>query len=149
MTPCLPITAIAYHIVFSTKDRAPVLHSAGRPYLFRYLTGIIRNRQGHLYRINGVQDHLHMLTSVHPTVTLADVIKDLKTGSARWINRIFKGFSYWPEGYGAFTCSSNDLDGLIEYSKGQEEHDRRTSFEEEYRKLLREAGINFEERHLF
>jgi putative transposase len=144
-------TAIAYHIVFSTKDRAPVLHSGGRPDLFRYMTGIIRNRQGHLYRINGVQDHLHMLTSVHPTVTLADVIKDLKTGSTRWIkqNGIFKGFSYWQEGYGAFTCSYNDLDGLIEYIKSQEEHHRRTSFEEEYRKLLREAGIDFEERHLF
>jgi putative transposase len=145
-------TAIAYHIVFSTKDRAPVLFPLNRRSdLFRYIWGIIRNRDGHLYRINGVKDHLHILTSLHPTVSLADLVKDIKTGSARWIkqNRVFRGFSHWQEGYGAFTCSRQDLSGLIEYIKRQEEHHRKTTFEEEYRKLLADAGIEFDERYLF
>ncbi len=89
-------TAVAYHIVFSTKDRAPVLlRPDGRSDLFRYIRGIIENRDGHLYRINGVKDHLHILTSLHPTVSLADFVKDIKTGSARWIkqNRVFPGLS--------------------------------------------------------
>ncbi|MGH9453258.1 MAG: transposase, partial [Terriglobia bacterium] len=105
---------------------------------------------GHLYRINGAEDHLHILTAVHPTVGLADFVKDIKTGSARWIkqNAVFKGFSHWQEGYAAFTCSRNDLGGLIEYIKGQEEHHRKTTFQEEYRKLLVEAGIEFDERYL-
>lgn len=144
-------TAIAYHIVFSTKDRASVLHSGRRPDLFRYITGIVRNREGHLYRINGVEDHIHILTSIHPTVILAMLVKDMKTGSARWIkeNHVFKGFSHWQEGYGAFTCCRHHIDTLIEYIKKQEEHHRKTSFEQEYRNLLAEAEIDFDERYLW
>ncbi len=143
-------TAVSYHIVFSTKDRVPVLQRDSRPDLFRYIWGIIRNRQGHLYRINGVQDHVHILSSLHPAVCLADFIKDIKTGWARWIKQkaVFKRFSHWQEGYAAFTCARRDRDGLIEYIKRQEEHHRRITFEQEYRKLLVEAGIEFDERYL-
>jgi putative transposase len=143
--------AITYHIVFSTKDRAPVLHPDRRPDLFRYIWGIISNRQSHLFRLNGVEDHLHILTSLHPTVPLADFVKEIKTGSARWIkqNGVFKRFSHWQEGYAAFTCARHDRDRLIEYIKRQEEHHRKTTFQEEYRKLLVEAGIEFDERYLF
>jgi putative transposase len=143
-------TAIAYHIVFSTKNRVPVLEREGRPDLFPYIWGIIQNRRGHLYRINGVEDHLHLLTSLHPTVCLADFVKEIKTGSAKWIKEkpVFRGFSHWQEGYGAFTCSKGDIDGLIEYIKRQEEHHRRMTFEEEYRKLLMEAGVRFDERYM-
>jgi REP element-mobilizing transposase RayT len=143
-------TQICYHIVFSTKDRQPTLRADRREDLLRYIWGIIKNRHGHLYRINGVEDHLHILSSLHPTVCLADFVKDIKTGSALWIkdNSVFKGFSHWQEGYGAFTCSRRDIDDLIEYIKRQEEHHRRTSFVEEYRKLLQEAGIEFDERYM-
>ena len=143
-------TAIHYHIVFSTKNRAPVLKRERRDDLFRYISGIIKNRHGHLYRINGVEDHLHILSGLHPTVPLADFVKEIKTGSALWIkqNAVFKRFSHWQDGYAAFTCSRRDLDGLIEYIKGQEEHHRRTTFAEEYRKLLVEAGIEFDERYM-
>jgi REP-associated tyrosine transposase len=143
-------TAISYHIVFSTKNREPVLQRDRREDLFRYIWGIIKNRQGHLYRINGVEDHLHILSSLHPTVCLADFVKDIKTGSALWIKEhsVFVRFSHWQEGYAAFTCSRGDLDHLTEYIKGQEEHHRKTTFEEEYRKLLQEAGIRLDERYM-
>ena len=123
-------TAISYHIVFSTKDRAPVLTQDRREDLFRYISGIIKNRSGHLYRINGVGDHIHILTSLHPTVTLADFVKEIKTGSARWIkeNSVFRNFSHWQEGYGAFTCSQGEIAGLIEYIKEQEQHHRKMPF---------------------
>ena len=144
-------TAISYHIVFSTKNRTPVLTRERRDDLFRYMWGIIKNRHGHLYRINGVEDHVHILSSLHPTVSLADFVKEVKTGSALWIkdNSVFKGFSHWQEGYAAFTCSRRDIDGLIGYIKRQEEHHRNTTFEEEYRKLLLEAGVEFDARYLF
>jgi putative transposase len=108
--------AVSYHIVFSTKDREPVLRHDRRADLFRYIWGIINKREGHLYRINGVQDHLHILTSLHPTRCLADFVKDIKTGCARWIKQdvVFKGFSHWQEGYAAFTCARHDHDRLIE-----------------------------------
>ena len=143
-------TAISYHIVFSTKDRAPVLNRDRREELFRYIWGIIKNRRGHLYRINGVEDHVHILTSLHPTVSLADFVKDIKTGSAHWIkqNFVFKKFSHWQEGYAAFTCSKQEIAGLVEYINGQERHHRKLKFEEEYRKLLLEAGVKFDERYM-
>ena len=143
-------TAISYHIVFSTKNRTPVLKRDRREDLFRYIWGIVKNRHSHLYRINGVEDHLHILTSLQPTVSLADLVKDVKTGSALWIkdNSVFKSFSHWQKGYAAFTCAKRDIDDLIEYIKGQEEHHRKTTFEDEYRKLLLDAGIQFDERYM-
>ncbi len=105
-------TAISYHIVFSTKDRRPVLRRDRREDLFRYLWGIIKNRPSHLDRIKGVEDHLHILSSLYPSVSLADFVKDVKTGSALGIkqNSVFKRFSHWQEGYAAFTCSQRDID---------------------------------------
>jgi REP element-mobilizing transposase RayT len=143
-------TAICYHIVFSTKDRIPALTHDRREDLFRYISGIIRNRQSHLYLINGVEDHLHILTSLHPTIRLADFVKEIKAGSTHWIKdkTIFKKFSNWQEGYGAFTCSQREIDGLTEYIKDQEQHHRKVDFKEEYRKLLIESGIEFDERYL-
>ena len=143
-------TAIAYHIVFSTKGREPVLQADRREDLFRYIGGILNNRQSHLHRVNGVEDHLHILTSLHPTVCLADLVKDIKTGTSHWIkdHSVLPKFSHWQDGYAAFTHSKPEIGRLIEYISGQEEHQRRTTFVEEYRKLLAEAGIDFDERYL-
>jgi len=143
-------TQIIYHIVFSTKDREPVLAVERRRDLFAYVWGILKNNQCHLYRLNGVADHLHILTSLHPSVALANLIKDIKIASSAWIkdNNVFPGFSHWQDGYGAFTHSKNEKDTLIEYIKNQEEHHRTETFAEEYRRLLIEAGIEFDERYL-
>jgi len=143
-------TQICYHVVFSTKDRQPILRADRREDLFRYIWGILKNRESHLYRINGTEDHVHILSSLHPSVSLADLVKDLKTGSSLWIKKesIFRMFSHWQDGYAAFTHSKREINGLIEYIKRQEEHHRRTTFVEEYRKLLEEAGIEFDERYM-
>jgi REP element-mobilizing transposase RayT len=143
-------TQICYHIVFSTKDRHPVLRQERREDLFRYIWGILKNRDSHLYRINGTEDHVHILSSLHQSVSLADLIKDIKTGSSLWIKKegIFRTFSHWQDGYAAFTHSKREIDGLIEYIKRQEEHHRRTTFVDEYRRLSEEAGIEFDERYM-
>ena len=143
-------TQICYHIVFSTKDRVPVLKADRREDLFRYIWGIVKNRKSHLYRINGPEDHVHILTSLHPTVNLADFVKEIKTGTALWIKEksVFRSFSHWQDGYGAFTHSKAEISPLIEYIKGQAEHPKRTTFAEEYRKLSVEAGIEFDERFM-
>jgi len=143
-------TQIYYHIVFSTKNREPVLRADGREELFRYIWGIIRNKNSHLYRINAVEDHLHILSSLHPSIALADFIKDIKVASNGWIQeqKIFPHFKGWQDGYGAFTESHADKDRLIEYIKNQQEHHRKETFLDEYRRLLKEAGIEFDEKYL-
>ena len=143
-------TQIYYHIVFSTKNREPVLCADGREELFRYIWGIIRNKNSHIYRINAVEDHLHILSSLHPTVALADFIKDIKVASNGWIKerQPFPHFNSWQDGYGAFTASHADKDRLIEYIKNQQEHHRQETFLDEYRRLLKEAGIEFDEKYL-
>ncbi len=140
-------TQPCYHIAFSTKGRQPVLSKENRKDLFQYIWGILENKNCYLYRIGGVEDHLHILTSLHPTVCLADLIKAIKVGTSVWIkeSRMFQGFTHWQDGYGALTHSSREKGGLIEYIKCQEERHQRLSFTDELRKLLREAGIEFDE----
>ncbi len=143
-------TQILYHIVFATKGRRRVLDKPRRDDLFRYLWGVIKNHNCHLYRIGGVEDHVHILSSLHPTVALADFVKDLKVASSKWIKdeRVFPEFEAWQEGYAALTCSWAERDGLIEYIKGQEEHHRAVPFLDEYREMLRKAGMELDERYL-
>lgn len=143
-------TQILYHIVFATKDRTPVLKSGRREDLFKYIWGILKRRNCHLYRINGIDDHLHLLVSIHPAINLAGLVKDIKTGSSKWIKQknVFTDFVGWQEGYGAFTHSIKEKDSLIEYIKSQEDHHRKTSYKEELIKLLEEAGVVFDEKYL-
>ncbi len=143
-------TQIYYHIVFSTKERSPVMAQSCRDSLFRYAWGIIRERNCRLYRINGMPDHIHILTSLHPTVSLANLVKNIKGGLSYWIrsNKVCPGFSNWQNGYGAFTHSRSDRERLIEYIRSQEEHHRKVSFADELRALLIEAGVEFDEKYL-
>jgi REP element-mobilizing transposase RayT len=142
-------TQILYHIVFATKDRLPVLSDSRRDDLFRYMNGVIKNSHCRPIWTDGVRNHIHSLLSLHPTVALAELLKDIKVASSIWIkeNGVFPNFVNWQEGYGAFTYSLRDEPELIEYLKRQEEHHRRVSFEEEYRKLLLDAGIKIDERY--
>jgi putative transposase len=143
-------TQILYHIVFSTKDRTPCLAAERRPDLFRYVWGIIKNRDTHLYRINAMDDHVHILSGLHPSIALADFVKDIKLGASSWIKEesAFPNFTHWQEGYGAFTLAIKEKDAVIEYIRNQEEHHQKVSFQDELRKLLEEAGIEFDERYL-
>ncbi len=144
-------TQILYQIVYSTKDRKPVLKEEKQAMLFKYLWGILKNKKCHVYRINGVEDHIHIVTHLHPTVALSSLIKDMKIASSKWIKEknLFPDFSGWQDGYGAFTYSIKDKDRLIEYVKNQKEHHKTKSFKEEYIELLNEHGIEFDEKYLW
>ncbi len=143
-------TQILYHIIFSTKGRVPELIPDKRPDIYRYIWGILKNKDCHLYRIGGVEDHVHILTSLHPGLTLSGLIKDIKVSTHSWIDEggLIPRFSGWQDGYGAFTHSTKEKDALIEYIKGQEEHHKQVSFKEELRKLLVDAGVSFDEKYL-
>src|SRR6266498_2232739 len=143
-------TQILYHIVFTPKNREPCIAKARRDDLYGYIWGINKNLNCHLYRIGGVEDHVHILTSVHPTVALADLVKDIKTSTSSWIKNenVFPNFTHWQDGYGAFTVSHSDKDPVIEYIKGQEEHHKKVSFKDELREFLIKHGVKFDEKYL-
>jgi REP element-mobilizing transposase RayT len=118
--------------------------------MFRYIWGIIKNKKSHLYRIGGVEDHIHIFTDIHQTICVADFVKDIKIATSKWVKhpRIFRNFTNWQDGYGAFTVSRKEKNNLIEYIKNQEHHHNNLTFREEYKRLLLEAGIEFDEKHL-
>ena len=144
-------TQLIYQIVFSTKNRQPVLQKEKRDDLFKYIWGIMKNKKCHLYRINGVKDHLHIVTHIHPTLTVSGLVKDIKVSSGNFIKRenLFAGFEGWQAGYAAFTYKVNAVDNLIEYVKNQEEHHKKMSYREELINLLNEHKIEFDDRYLF
>ncbi|MFA5781739.1 MAG: IS200/IS605 family transposase [Bacteroidales bacterium] len=143
-------TQIIYQIIFSTKSHERTITESKRDDLFKYIAGILKNKKCHLYRINGVEDHIHIITHIHPSVALADLVKDIKLASSEWIkkNKIFPYFNGWQDGYGAFTYSIKEKDRLIEYVKNQKEHHKRKTFKEEFVELLNEHEIEFDEKYL-
>jgi putative transposase len=143
-------TKIYYHIIFSTKQRRPFLVKEGRPDLYRYIWGLLKNKQCHLYRINGTEDHIHILCSLHPSISLAELVKTIKVATSLWIKekKLFWGFDQWQTGYGAFTCSHNEKNSIIEYIKNQEEHHKKFSFIDEYKRLLDESAVKYEDTFL-
>src|SRR5690606_29522309 len=123
-------TQILYHIVFSTKNRERTLSPNGRTELFKYIWGTIEGHKSHPYWINGVEDHLHIATHVHPSIALSDLIKTIKLSTTSYIkdHRILRYFNGWQGGYAAFTCSHRDRNTLIDYIRNQEEHHKRVTF---------------------
>ena len=142
---------ILYQIVFATYKHEHTLTKDKRPELYKYIWGILKNKKCHLYRINGIDDHIHIITDLHPQTNLADLVKDIKVSSSKFIkeNKLFANFKGWQKGYGAFTYASKSKDYLIEYVKNQEEHHKKITFKEEYISLLKEHGVKFDERYLF
>ena len=144
-------TQILYQIVFSTKNREKTLQESNRNELFSYIWGILKKKKCHLYRIGGVEDHLHILTHIQPMIAPSVLIKDIKLASSKLIKQenLFPSFNGWQDGFGAFTYSHSSKDELIEYVKNQAEHHKTISFKDEYIKLLNENGIEFDEKYLF
>jgi REP element-mobilizing transposase RayT len=144
-------TQILYQVVFSTKYRRKTLAKPGREQLFRYIWGVLDNRRCKLFRINCVEDHIHIVFALHQSVALAQLVQDIKVGSSLYIkrNKLFPEFTAWQIGYGAFTYSAESRKNLIRYVKNQEAHHARKNFKKEYIKLLREQQVEFDETRLF
>jgi len=137
--------------VFSTKGRKNTMVETGHQKLYSYIWGILKNKKCHLYRISGVEDHIHIITHIHPMVAPAKLVKDIKLSTIDMIKseNIFPNFNGWQDGYGAFTYSINAKNELIEYVKDQKTHHKNNSFKQEYISLLKEHGIAYNEKYLF
>jgi REP element-mobilizing transposase RayT len=142
---------ILYHIVFCTHNRANTLPVEQHELLYKYIWGIIKKRNCVLYRINGTENHIHILSDLHPQTALSDFVKEIKTASNRWIKEsgMFPDFISWADGYCALTYAYRDKDLILNYIKAQKEHHKQEKFEDEYKKLLKEFGIEFDEKFVF
>jgi len=142
-------TQSIFQIVFSTKYRQPSLAKPNREELYKYIWGVLKNKNCHLYRIGGITDHIHILTHIHPAISLASLVKDIKLSSSEYIKslKLFPDFEGWQNGYGGFTYSIKDKDNLIEYIKNQEYHHNEITYIEELIDLLKEHEIEFDEKY--
>jgi REP element-mobilizing transposase RayT len=143
-------TQILYHIVLRTKHSEKSISQQNVSSLYKYIWGIIKNKRGTLYRINGIEDHVHILSDLPPTIALADYLKDIKVASSLWMKQSgdFPLFNAWGEGYAAFTYAFKEKETLINYIKNQQEHHKKESLEGELRRLFEEHGIEWDERYL-
>ena len=139
------------HLIFSTKDRMPLITRDVRPQLHAYLATVARHGDGECYRVGGVADHVHLAVRLSRTVALSDLISELKTSSSKWIKERSPELSKfsWQRGYGAFSIGPKDLDAVLAYIDGQEEHHRKKTFQEEYQGFLRHYGLEFDERYVW
>jgi len=138
------------HVVFSTKDRLPLVTKDLKPKLLAYMGGIVRELDGKLLAADGTTDHVHLLMRVPPTLALADAIRVVKTNSSRWARKAKKGHDQfrWQAGYAAFSVSESNVPEVVRYIRAQEQHHRRVPFQEELVAFLKKHGIEYDERYI-
>lgn len=144
-------TQIYLQFVFAVQSRRSLLKDSFREELHKYVTGIIENRKQKLIAINSVSDHIHILVGFGTTLTIADLIHDIKIASTKFINikHWVPGKFSWQEGYGGFSYSRSHLDRVVKYIMNQQKHHQRKTFREEYIEFLEKYEILYDSRYLF
>jgi len=145
------LSNLIYHVVFSTKHRAPIIGRSLKHELYSYMVGIVNGEGGKILIVGGTQDHVHGLIKLKPSQTLSTIVQKLKGHSSKWINQKKKiqGRFSWQSGYAAYSVSRSLLPRVCRYIKNQDEHHRNHSFRDEYTRLLQKHGIEFDEKYLW
>lgn len=139
---------VLFHLVWSTKNRVPFIHDDVKQTLYSYINGIVENKKCKLHIINGMPDHVHLLISLPLTLTIPELVQQIKVSSTRWVRMQIPDlhkFS-WQEGLGAFTVGYSHFEAVKNYIANQEEHHRSKSFDEEYLELLGKLNITYDKR---
>jgi REP element-mobilizing transposase RayT len=149
MPQSLSLTII--HVIFSTKERRPLLEPSIRPKLHAYLATAARNADCECYRAGGVTDHVHLAIRIARTLAIADLIENLKTSSSKWLKTQSPSLSSfaWQRGYASFSIGPADLNSLCAYIDNQVEHHRTRTFQEEYRMFLKKYGVDYDEAYVW
>lgn len=144
-------TQIYIQVIFAVKGRESLIQPSWEEELYKYITGIVRNKGQKMLAINGVPDHIHFLIGMKPTCNLSDLVREIKKASNVFIKE--KGFTrfnfQWQEGFGAFSYSHSSLDQVIKYIMNQKEHHKQKTFREEYCEILKKFDIEFKDEYLF
>ena len=139
------------HYVFAVKGRQNFILHSFEDEVYKYIAGIIRNKDQKPLAINGMPDHVHVLVGLKPAMRISDLIRDVKNNSSNFINekRWLKQKFSWQEGYGVFSYSESNYGNVIDYIKDQKNHHAKRSFRQEYLAFLKKFEISFEEKYLF
>ncbi len=137
--------------VFAVQNRISLIQPVWKDELYKYISSITAKYDHKVLQINGMPDHIHLLMGFRPTQALADLMKELKEDSSKWINarRFVKGKFNWQAGYGAFSYSKDQVPRVIRYIQNQEKHHKKQSFLDEYEELLKIHGIKYDQRYIF
>jgi REP element-mobilizing transposase RayT len=136
------------HLLFSTKHREKLLKIKFVPRLWAYTGAICKNHDLLTFAIGGMEDHMHLLFRLPPTMALSESVKLVKSNTSKWINELGTSFA-WQEGYGAFSVSSSNVNAVIKYIQTQEAHHRKITFEDEFISLLDKHGIQYDPKYVF
>ena len=144
-------TQLYIQFVFAVKQRESLIKKDWKDELYKYVAGIVQNNKNKPLAIGGMADYIHIFIGYKPTIAIPDLVKDIKLASGSWINdnRLTSRRFNWQEGYGAFSYRLRDVDEICRYVLNQEEHHRKMTFREEYKKILNEFSVDFEEKYLF
>ncbi len=139
------------HLVFSTKHREPTISADIEERLYAYLGGIVSDLGGRPLAIGGMPDHVHLIIRDSKAVADMQMIKDLKGGSSKWVNETaeMRGKFSWQSGYGWFSVSPKGLDAARTYVLNQKEHHKTQTFQDEFRKFLKQYGVEYDERYVW
>lgn len=145
------LASILIHIIFSTKNREPLILPEISQELYSYITGIARTHESLVHEIGGIEDHVHLLISLPRTLPLSKLIEEVKKGSSKWIKtkgEIYSKFA-WQYGYGAFSIGQSAYENLRKYIQTQQIHHKKISFQDEYRVFLKKYHINYNEEYVW
>ncbi|MBI3797856.1 MAG: IS200/IS605 family transposase [Deltaproteobacteria bacterium] len=144
-------TCLQYHVTFSTKNRECWITPDLESRLWAYLGGIAHDNRLVPLKIGGIEDHVHLVLGMPPTLAPSKMVQVLKGGSSKWLHDTFPALRGcgWQDGYGACTVSKSNLPEVIKYVETQREHHRGKTFQEEFRALLDRHGIEYDERYLW
>ncbi len=142
---------IYIQVIFAVKGRHSLIKTAWEEELYKYITGIVTNKEQKLIAINGMPDHIHILLGIKPACRLSDLVREIKKSSNSFIKEkgFVKGKFEWQEGYGAFSYSHSVLDNVIAYINNQKEHHKKKLFREEYIAFLKKFQVDYNDEYLF
>ncbi len=142
---------IYIQVVFAVKGRNSLINKSWEEELYKYITGIVQNKEQKMLAINGMPDHIHFFIGMKPSCCLSDLVREIKKSSNDFIKeKKFTKFKFqWQGGYGAFSYSHSNLDNVIKYIINQKEHHKTKTFKEEYMQFLKKFEIEFKHEYLF
>lgn len=142
---------IYIQIVFAVQNREAMISSSWEEELYKYISGIVRNKEQKMLAINGMPDHIHIFIGMKPSCCLSDLVREIKKSSTGFIKekKLSKFKFNWQEGYGAFSYSHSQIDSVVKYIMNQKEHHKKQTFREEYLDFLQKFEIEFKDEYLF
>ncbi|MBK9257158.1 MAG: IS200/IS605 family transposase [Saprospiraceae bacterium] len=142
---------IYIQVVFAVQNRECMIHSSWEEELYKYISGIVKNKDQKMLAINGMPDHIHFFIGMKPSCCLSDLVREVKKSSTEFIKeKKFSKYKFnWQEGYGAFSYGHSQIDSVVKYVLNQKEHHKKQTFREEYLDFLQKFEIEFKDEYLF